>query len=319
MADTAPEEETSTQRQARLRREKRNAKLAATGEDRLAKIKGLNGGVAPPSEVLGGPAEPASKAATVDDDPEEVDISSHPYTPASRSSGPGTPSTKQTPSDNPLQQAVMQMQAQQAQQQRGQAPGGGTTSGGEEDPMLQMMQQLMGQMPNMAGDNANGEMPQIPQMLQSMMGGGQQQKAPSGSAYVWRIVHAVFAVSIATYVALSSTFNGSKLARRQSAFTEDGGYGIGPGLFVIFATVQLVLQSSRFFLERGQLQGNGMIAMVANSGFVPEPYAGYIRLVGRYASIFTTIVSDAMVVLFVLGAMAWWNGLEGHGKVTEGT
>lgn len=184
--------------------------------------------------------------------------------------------------------------------------------------MMQMMQQLMGQMPNMGGEGANGEMPQIPQMLQSMMGGGQQQQGPpSGNAYIWRIVHAVFAVSIATYVALSSTFNGSKLARRQSAFTEDGGYGLGPGLFVIFATVELVLQSSRFFLEKGRLQGNGMIAMVANSGFVPEPYAGYIRLVGRYSSIFSTIVSDAMVVLFVLGSMAWWQGLEAHGKIEE--
>lgn len=50
----APEEETPTQRQARLRREKRQKKMAEQGEDRLAKIKALNGGVAPPEEVLGG-------------------------------------------------------------------------------------------------------------------------------------------------------------------------------------------------------------------------------------------------------------------------
>lgn len=50
----APEGETPTQRQARLRREKRQKKMAEQGEDRLAKIKALNGGVAPPEEVLGG-------------------------------------------------------------------------------------------------------------------------------------------------------------------------------------------------------------------------------------------------------------------------
>lgn len=61
MADTAvasgmdgPEAETPNQRQARLRREKRQKKMAEQGEDRLAKIKALNGGVAPPDEVLGG-------------------------------------------------------------------------------------------------------------------------------------------------------------------------------------------------------------------------------------------------------------------------
>lgn len=61
MADVAvstgldgPEGETPNQRQARLRREKRQKKMAEEGEDRLAKIKALNGGVAPPDEVLGG-------------------------------------------------------------------------------------------------------------------------------------------------------------------------------------------------------------------------------------------------------------------------
>lgn len=63
MADVAtstgadgPEGETPTQRQARLRREKRQKRMTEEGEDRLAKIKALNGGVAPPEEVLGGRA-----------------------------------------------------------------------------------------------------------------------------------------------------------------------------------------------------------------------------------------------------------------------
>jgi len=47
MADTA--EESPAQRQARLRREKRNAKISATAEDRLAKISGLSGRAVPPA------------------------------------------------------------------------------------------------------------------------------------------------------------------------------------------------------------------------------------------------------------------------------
>ena len=54
MADTAPQppaDETPNQRQARLRREKRNAKILAEGSDRLNRITQLNGGVAPPKEI----------------------------------------------------------------------------------------------------------------------------------------------------------------------------------------------------------------------------------------------------------------------------
>ncbi|KAK1021040.1 hypothetical protein LTR33_018597, partial [Friedmanniomyces endolithicus] len=76
MADTdMPDDETPNQRQARLRREKRNKKMATEGEERLARIKALNGGVAPPDAVLGGPAAPnTTNQATVHDDPEEADI-----------------------------------------------------------------------------------------------------------------------------------------------------------------------------------------------------------------------------------------------------
>ena len=52
-----------------------------------------------------------------------------------------------------------------------------------------------------------------------------------------------------------------------------------------------------------------MIAKVANSGFVPEPYAGYVRIAGRYIGIVQTVVADAMVVVFVFGAMAWWRDM----------
>ena len=49
MADV-PADESPAQRQARQRREKRNAKIQAEGNDRLAKITGLSGRPAPAVE-----------------------------------------------------------------------------------------------------------------------------------------------------------------------------------------------------------------------------------------------------------------------------
>ncbi|KAF2479282.1 hypothetical protein BDY17DRAFT_257913, partial [Neohortaea acidophila] len=306
MADTsdAPENETPNQRQARLRREKRQKKMAEQGEDRLARIKALNGGVAPPEEVLGGPVAQGTKSAYVED-PDEVDIST--VTP-----GNGTPSRQQHVDavDNPLAAAMLQMQQEQARNQRQQRAEGSA----EEDPMARMMEQMMGLM---GGDpsNPNAKPPDLPPALKALMGGvggaagAQQQEPPAtSSTYLWRAVHAVFALLLAGYIAVTSTFTGSKLAREPHFYASGEGHGLERRLFLIFCTAELVLQSTRYFAEKGQLRGNGMLAKVANSGFVPEPWAGYVRIVGRYVGIAQTIMTDAMVIVFVFGAMAWWRG-----------
>jgi hypothetical protein len=289
------ENETPNQRQARLRREKRQKKMAEQGEDRLARIKALNGGIAPPDEVLGGPGP---QAASVADDPDEVDISQN-------QSGFGTPSKQNIDANqNPLAAAMLQMQQQEASKQQ--------QDGEEEDPMVKMMQQMMGLM---GGDpkDPNAKPPEIPPMMKAMLGGGQaaEEEAPpaTGSVYMWKIVHAIFAFILATYMALTSTFNGSKMARSQSVYTDEEGYGFGRRLFLIFCTAELLLQSSRYFVEKGQLKGHGLFAKVANSGVLPEPWAGYVRVVGRYVAIAQTIFADAMVIIFVFGVLAWWRGM----------
>ena len=292
------ENETPNQRQARLRREKRQKKMAEQGEDRLARIKALNGGIAPPDEVLGGPAVPGSQNATVVDDPEEVDISQNP-------SGYGTPSKQNVDANqNPLAAAMLQMQQQEAKTQQ--------EGGAEDDPMMKMMQNMMSLMGGNPND-PNAKPPELPPMVKAMLGGGQagSEEVPpaTGSVYMWKIVHAIFAFILATYMALTSTFNGSKMARSQSVYTESEGYGFGRRLFLIFCTAELLLQSTRYFVEKGQLQGPGLFATVANSGVVPEPWAGYVRVTGRYVAIAQTIFADAMVIVFVFGAMAWWSGM----------
>ncbi|EME49826.1 hypothetical protein DOTSEDRAFT_68576 [Dothistroma septosporum NZE10] len=291
-----PAGESAVQRQARERREKRQKKMAEQGEDRLNRIKALNGGVAPPAEVLGGPAAP--QKASIVDDPDEVDISKG-------SSFANTPSARRTPANAPDDQLAAAMLRMQQQQQ--------SQDGEEEDPMAKMMQQMMSMMGQGGGNphDPNSKPPELPPMLANMLSGQQADdvKEPATvSAYVWRVVHAIFSFVLASYICLTSTFNGSKLARGENVYTHEAGYGLGPRLFIIFTSAELVLQSTRYFMERGQMQSGGMLAGITNSGMIPQRYANYIRIAGRYITIAQTVFADVMVVVFVLGCMAWWTG-----------
>ena len=182
--------------------------------------------------------------------------------------------------------------------------------GGEEDPMMRILQQMMGGMPGGAGGIGEGGDGGLPPGLAAMLGGAGmgeagsvQQDSPYG--YLWKIIHAIFALSLGVYITTMTSFSGSRLSR--STLVE--GEHIGVRIFWVFATAELVLQSSRFFLERGKAAQGGILATVA--GFLPEPWKGYVELVNRYSGIYTTLVEDAMVVLFMLGLAAWWQGLAG--------
>ncbi|KAI5237923.1 hypothetical protein E4T43_07771 [Aureobasidium subglaciale] len=294
MADV--DTESPAQRAARLRREKRNAKIQTEGSDRLARITQLSGRPAPAPEepsMTQTPTKPAQATSTMTpqhasiEDPDEVDISEHYWTP--------------TPSDQ-SQLARLQHQQQQSPFQR---PGGQQ----DEDPMLKMMQSLLSGDPSAAGGIPDSAMDDLPPMLKAMMQGQratqQQASSPTGTTYLWRIVHAVFALALGIYIAASGTFHGSKMSRNIVLEGSD----FGPRLFYMFATAEVVLQSSRYYMEKGRLQGSGWLATIANSGLVPQPYSHYISMAGRYAVIWQTVVADAMVVVFVLGCLAWWNGM----------
>ncbi|KAJ8608704.1 hypothetical protein MRB53_039506 [Persea americana] len=312
------EEETANQRAARLRREKRQAK--ATSEDRLGKIKQLNGGVAPPSEVLGGPtAVPTTTPQPVSvDDPAEVDISSQSY--GGQAINPSNGST--ISQQDPMLQAMLHMQAAQSRQNRtnaGPAPAQAGEAG--QDDMTKMLQQLMGGDPN--DPNSIHQTQDPMQMMSALLGGKngqsqpidpQAQKAAVRSAQLWRITHAIFAFTIAGYIILTTTFDGTLLSRTQSIIARDTGLGGDPArLFWIFVTAELGLQTVKFFVDGGRLQGTGILATISN--MAPEPYAGYVRTFGRWLSILGSIVSDAMVVVFVLGVTAWWRGASPRVKI----
>jgi hypothetical protein len=52
--------------------------------------------------------------------------------------------------------------------------------------------------------------------------------------------------------------------------------------------------------------GAGWLGTAAR--FLPAVWGRRIRRVQRYAAVWATVVEDAMVVVFVLGAAAWWKG-----------
>jgi hypothetical protein len=153
--------------------------------------------------------------------------------------------------------------------------------------------------------------PGLAEIMGAMQGNNAPQPSPEqSSAWIWRLIHSVFSLGLAIYIVLQTPFTGSKLAR--SSLQEDGDWSDdSPAeafrhFFYMFATFEVVLQTSRYYIEKGQLQGKGILSSIAQ--FLPEPYAGYVRVVGRYSVIYSTVVSDAMVVVFVLGAASWWNG-----------
>jgi hypothetical protein len=210
-------------------------------------------------------------------------------------------------------------------------PSGGS---GAEDPMRALMQQFLGGAapPSFTPDGTSSPAggppsaqfppgmlpPALAKLLDAMpdaqpgQGGGggigAVERPRTVSAATWRIVHAMASLVLALYVTLTldGGFVGTKAARETAGPHSPVGADVGRRLFVWFATVEVVLQSGRFVLERGQLQKSGLLGTVA--AFVPEPFAGYLRVVGRYNVIFNTLLQDALVVIFVLGLMVWWNG-----------
>ena len=304
---TPPTTESKAQREARLRRERRNAKLQGGGADRLSKITSLSGrpaaaqaelekgsqpqrGKSPvPQQTPGenGSAQPGAGSAS---DPAEVDLSTM------------LQSQQQMPNAEQQQRMFREMLRASADNTTDE-PGARPPESMEDDPMVRMMQQMLG---SMGGDGGQQPGEGLPPGLADMFGGGQQQqqeqpRVGSGES-VWRIVHFLTSMMLSIYAVTTLSFTGSSLSRSQ--YVTDP---IGPRLFWMFATAEVVLQSTRYFLDGGRLPQIGLLGKVA--GFLPEPYANYIRILQRYGVIYTTIVADALVVVFVLGCVAWWKGL----------
>ena len=183
----------------------------------------------------------------------------------------------------------------------------------EDDPVMRLFSQLMGEMPSsMEGDAAPSG--QLPPSLATLIGKGSAagtqvstQKAASIQDRVWKLLHACFAFTLAIYVIVFSPT--LSLQPTAQATRETGSSRVeGINLFWAFATAELVLQSTRYFLERGRTSSEigGTLGIVSNA--LPSPWAGYLRLIARYSGIWSTVMEDAYVLIFVIGMVSWWRG-----------
>ncbi|KAM3074265.1 hypothetical protein ACMFMG_002918 [Clarireedia jacksonii] len=182
----------------------------------------------------------------------------------------------------------------------GMGMGGQDASGG--DPMMQLLQQMMGGAGGPPGEK-NG-IPGFPGMPGMNMQDQAQAAAANPYAYLWRIIHAIFALSLGLYIAFTTPFSGTKYEREA---------GVLEGLstvkfFYVFASVEVLLLSSRYFLEMGKDMGNGEGWLGMAMGVLPEPWKGYLALGKRYMGIWGTVSGDALVCIWVLGCCAWLRG-----------
>ncbi|CAJ2511021.1 Uu.00g066460.m01.CDS01 [Anthostomella pinea] len=310
--------------QARLRKERREAKIRAGGAARLNKITGLGGGIQrdPAPQP---PSEPATTQQPIQrdpsDDPEEMDISEHFYKPQTASRDqPGDPANI---TEGQLRQMMLGLNRPSP---AGTPPGRDPFMGGspmpgmegmagmegmDQDPMMQMMSKMMaGGMPGGAG----GANPFAGTPLESLFGGGggganpmqqAQQAASNKTANLWRILHAIFALGLGLYAAFATTFTGTKIERETAAIESTGMFGENSieqtraYFFYVFTTVEAVLLTSRYFLDKNKSPPSGWLWTI--SGFLPGAVGGYARHSLRYGQILSTVRNDALVCIFVLG------------------
>ncbi|KAI8963390.1 hypothetical protein F5Y11DRAFT_319670 [Daldinia sp. FL1419] len=323
--------------QARLRKERREAKIKAGGASRLNKISGLGGGiqrdpVPQPSSETSTPRDtstPITKPAQAVEqhgDPDEVDISQHYYEPNTTARPPQSATPPNDVSEAQLRQMILGLDRQSSAtpSQASQNPLGLGAEGIDEDPMMKMLSQMMsgGSMPGGAG----GANPFAGTPMEGLLGslGGinpnagpqgpspqqqAQQAAADKSANLWRILHAVFALGLGFYVAFSTTFAGTLTEREHSAINTADGAEMDSVertrayFFTVFASVEALLLTTRYFLDKGREPPKGWMWTV--SGFLPGRAKTYTQHALRYGQMLGTVRSDALVCVFVLGVCSW--------------
>ena len=175
----------------------------------------------------------------------------------------------------------------------------------DQDPMMQILQQMMGgaspRGTDIGGDggDSGGLSPGFASMLG--MDTGMDSQPPQATTYIWKILHAVFSLLLGLYILYTHPFSGARIDRLPFSSSTDS----RTELFWVFATVELGLQGARYLLQGGRDEGGIMSTVIR---FLPQPWKGRARLAERYSGIWTTMVGDAMVVIWVLGASVWWKG-----------
>jgi hypothetical protein len=205
-----------------------------------------------------------------------------------------------------------------------------------DDPMMKIMQQMMGGGGGFGGGPGGAGNPFAGTGMEGLFGAGgpegmQAQQAAAvtdKSANIWRLLHAVFALALGLYVVLSTTFTGTKTERDFGSLSASGTTVTTSGIkadedfrdfvsdegarsieqtrayfFYLFTSIEAVLLTTRYFLDKKRAPPSGILWTV--SGFLPGQLGSGVRHALRYGEIFSTVRSDALVCVFVLGVCCW--------------
>ncbi|OAG40847.1 hypothetical protein AYO21_04924 [Fonsecaea monophora] len=267
-------EETPAQRQARIRRQKREAKITGSAAERLDKITRLSG-------------------RTPESMRNETPVSTPPprSPPESMDPPPGGPGASPTAEQLKAQEEYLKAMLRQPLSQ------GGPGQTQEEDPMLKMLQTMIGGMDSSTDPNAPGGMGAgpglspddiskvtgLPSFLTNMVMG--DPKAPPSQAEIqatrfWKAVHVIFALMAGFYLVFrihESTQTYGENPPAPATFQNP---------FVVFMTGELVVQGARA-VSKGQSGKSG------------------IRL---WIQMGKEFIGDGAIMVFMLGLASWMKG-----------
>lgn len=241
-----------------------------------------------------------------DGDPDEVDISEHFYEPITTNRIPNAADIPdQAISEAQLRQMMLGLDRTNG---AGRGPAGGPAGmlPDDDDPLMKMMSQMMGGAgfppgAEGAGPGANPFAGMMPP---------QQPAKPDTYATFWRLLHALVAIGLGFYLTLMTPFAGTKAQRNAAALMASGTSEIEIegqeeierhrlNFFWAFATAEAVLLTTRFFLDKNRAPPPGIAWTVV--GYLPEPWKGYVSSIMKYGQFFTTVRTDILCCVFVLG------------------
>ncbi|PYI06434.1 hypothetical protein BO78DRAFT_469844 [Aspergillus sclerotiicarbonarius CBS 121057] len=285
---SSPAEESPAQRAARLRRERREAKIKGDGAARLDKITSLSGRTptslreetSPSPSPTPQPPATASPApeprATIA--PEEPQPAFPDYQQQQQQQGPESLQAQQELFRALLRQSAPPQGAMEGQQEAGE----------EEDPTMKLLSSLMNGETGNLNENAlpGGQSPAdlltglgVPPFVASMLGEATRQKtdAEKREILVWKVLHVVFSVLIGVYLLV---LFGSSVATFGS---QPPPPATARNPFLFFTTGELVLSGARIMMKGGK-GGLGMWLQLAKD-----------------------ISRDGSLVLFLFGMANWWH------------
>lgn len=121
----------------------------------------------------------------------------------------------------------------------------------------------------------------------------------------WTLIHFVSNLVLAFYLGLHKSH---EIAFNENGEVEATAVGEVPSsarLLWYFATLQLILQSSKFFFEARVPPPPSKIVSLAS--FLPQPFSGYVIMGVRYVRIIQTILQDFCLLLFIAGIASYFN------------